>query len=105
MIKGVDKKIMAKTTESTFYCTRCGKRGIPIQRKKGAEREGGHLKKLYCVFCKDEVNHVECKSSYTHENFLFEYNNGNFDETGKRIMTYGQLKVKVMADENKRKDN
>ena len=83
---------MAKTIESNFYCTRCGKQGIPIQRKKGAEREGGHLKKLFCVSCKDEVNHVECKVSYTYENFLFEYENGNFDADGNRVRTYGQLR-------------
>ena len=30
--------------ESVFYCVACGRRGIPITRRRGAEREAGHLK-------------------------------------------------------------
>ena len=33
---------------SDFYCTECGRKGIPIIRIAGKEREAGHLKKLYC---------------------------------------------------------
>ena len=36
------------TTQSKFFCTKCGKEGIPVQRKCGQDREGGHLKKLSC---------------------------------------------------------
>ena len=77
-----------------FYCTLCGTKGIPIARRKGSEREAGHLKKLFCLKCKRETNHVECKpfSKYTYEDFLTEYNYFNFDENGNRIRTYGQLK-------------
>ena len=77
---------------SSFYCTCCGNKGIPIARWRGAERNAGHLKKIYCLKCKKEVNHVECKGSYTYNNFLFEFENHNFDENGNRIRTYGQLK-------------
>ena len=34
-------------TQSRFFCTKCGREGIPVHRKKGQQREGGHLKKLY----------------------------------------------------------
>ena len=37
---------MAKNIFDDFYCTSCGKKGIPIVRKAGAGRESGHLKKL-----------------------------------------------------------
>lgn len=90
-----------KSVVSDFYCTSCGRRGIPIQRKKGAEREGGHLKKLFCLNCQREVNHAECKGSYTYDNFLFEYENKNFDEQGNRIRTYGQLKELVYNGKEK----
>ena len=81
-------------TISDFYCTKCGKKGIPIARKLGHEREAGHLKKLYCLYCKQEWDHAECKpfSHYTHEDFLIEFNYNNFDETGIRKIPYRQLK-------------
>lgn len=71
---------------SNFYCTCCGNKGIPIFRVSGQEREPGHLKKLYCLFCQQEVNMVEVKPTgkYSLENFLIEYENGNFDNTGNR---------------------
>ena len=61
---------------SSFYCTCCGNKGIPIARWRGAERNAGHLKKIYCLKCKKEVNHVECKmfSKYDYEDFLLEFN-------------------------------
>ena len=30
------------TTTSDFYCLKCGKKGIPIARKIGSQREAGH---------------------------------------------------------------
>ena len=77
-----------------FYCTQCGEKGIPILRRLGAERNAGHLKKLFCLKCNKETNHAECKpfSKYTYEDFLVEFNYGNFDKEGNRIRTYGQLK-------------
>ena len=85
---------MSKYLESTFYCVKCGSKGIPIIRKKGAEREAGHLKKLYCLKCKEEVNHVECKpfTHYEYKDFLYELEFGNFDEKGNRKMQYGLVK-------------
>ena len=79
---------------SEFYCTQCSQKGLPIWRRTGAEREGGHLKKIYCLNCKKETNHVECKpfTKYSYEDFKTEYEYGNFDETGKRIRTYKELR-------------
>lgn len=88
---------MGYSNESDFYCVKCGKKGLPIWRKKGKEREAGHLKKLYCIYCKEEINHVECKpfTHYTYEDFLFEKENGNFDEQQNRILPYGLFKDKM----------
>lgn len=49
-------------TISQFYCTCCGRQGIPISRRMSRQREGGHLKKLYCVYCKKDTNHLEYRS-------------------------------------------
>lgn len=74
------KRKKEKFLISEFYCTYCGKKGLPVIRKEGRKREGGHLKKLYCLNCQKETNHVEIcpNSDYTYENFLQEYSNGNF---------------------------
>ena len=80
-----------------FYCTQCGGKGIPILRQLGKERNAGHLKKLYCLRCGKETNHVECKpfSKYEYKDFLVEFEKGNFDKNGNRIMTYGKLKEMI----------
>ena len=81
-----------KVTTSEFYCTKCGSRGIPIVRRVGKQREAGHLKKLYCLNCKEEVNHVEVKQSggYTIREFQAEFEKGNF-ENGERLMPYREF--------------
>lgn len=80
-------------TLSDFYCTNCGKKGIPIARRKGAQREPGHLKKLYCLNCGREINHVEVRpfGEYDKEDFYIEFKNHNFDEEGLRLIPYKQL--------------
>ena len=83
---------------SDFYCSQCGTKGLPVWRKGGAAREKGHLKKLFCLKCQKETNHIECNNNYTSEDFYFEFNNNNFDEDGKRRMTYKQLRS-VMENE------
>ena len=83
--------------DSTFYCIKCGTKGIPIVRKRGKAREAGHLKKLYCLKCGKEINHVECKefTHYTKHDFDLERKYGNFDENQNRIMPYGLFRNKI----------
>ena len=87
-------------TDNLYYCTQCGLRGMPIVRMKGKEREAGHLKKLWCLNCQKETNHVECRpfSNYGYQDFMFEFENGNFDENGLRKMTIGELKNKLIKE-------
>lgn len=82
---------------SDFYCVFCGKQGIPIPRKASKTHEAGHLKRLFCVHCGKETNHVEIRpfGRYTHEDFEVEYTNGNFDKEGNRKMTYGELRAAI----------
>jgi hypothetical protein len=69
-----------KVTVSRMFCTQCGREGIPIPRRPGSQREAGHLKKLYCNWCKEETNHAEVRSfgSYTKEDFDLEFKLGRF---------------------------
>ena len=82
---------------SEFYCTQCGTKGLPIWRRAGKEREAGHLKKLYCLKCQKETNHVECKENthYQYEDFKLEYEYGNFSEEGLRKQKYGELRSDI----------
>ena len=86
-----------------FYCCICGERGIPIPRRKGAEREAGHLKKIFCLHCGQETNHAECipNTKYDKTDFWTEYYNNNFDKDGNRIRTYGELRRMINNGEIK----
>lgn len=72
---------------NTFYCIQCGNKNYSIPRRKNAQREAGHLKRLYCPYCGKEINHAECSEfgPYTSAEFYIEFDEGNFDiETGMR---------------------
>lgn len=86
------------TIMSEFYCTQCGNRGIPVHRRKGKFREAGHLKKLFCLYCGKEQNHVEIRpmiGEYTYEDFRIEFENGNFTPEGQRKETWRQCEARV----------
>ncbi len=82
---------------SDFYCVCCGKKGIPVLRRIGKEKEPGHLKKLFCIYCGREVNHAEVRPNgkYTYVDFSIEYHFGNFTKDGDRILPYKQFEAKV----------
>ena len=42
----------------SFYCSKCGFE-IPLPRKKSKRKEPAHLKRLYCIRCKEEINFIE----------------------------------------------
>lgn len=81
-------------TFSQFYCTQCGNRSFDIPRKVGQERKSGHLKKIWCFHCNAEVNFVEVKpfTKYDYEDFLLEFEGGNFTPEGERKQPYGEFK-------------
>lgn len=77
---------MSNISQSRFFCTECGNENITVFRARGHRRETGHLKKLYCIHCRKEVNHAEItnKNSYSYEDFLEEFECGRF-VNGERI--------------------
>lgn len=85
---------------SEMYCTSCGRKGIAIPRKNGKYREPGHLKNLYCIYCRKNCNHAEVRdmySDYNYEDFLLEFENGNFDEDGNRKEPYRIFRGKILS--------
>lgn len=75
---------MAKYEEHQFYCLLCGKPGIPLRRKAGFQHESMHRKKLYCPYCKTEVNHVEIRNLDEKEKFLKNFNSGVYQNEAEK---------------------
>lgn len=69
-----------KSEEHSFYCCRCGKKGLPIQRPCGMKRERGHKKNLYCIYCKEVINHVECTTAEEVAAFKEAFENGEYQK-------------------------
>ena len=70
---------MAKNYQThRFFCIKCGKEGIPLARKQGHKHERFHRKKLYCPYCRMEINHVECQTDEDVYNFRADFEEGVF---------------------------
>ena len=83
--------------DNHFNCTRCGNQGIPLSRRNSRGREAGHLKKLWCLNCKKEVNHVEWKefSHYDYIDFCAEFMGDNFTNEGDRKVPFKKFKQNI----------
>lgn len=75
--------------EHNFYCIRCGNKGIPLSRNRGHQHSRFHRKKLYCMTCKEEVNHVECKNLEDVEAFKDAFNAGYFKQEAEMSVAHG----------------
>lgn len=71
-----------------FYCLKCGKLGIPIMRQRGHEHGKYHRKKLYCIFCKEEVNHMECRTDEEVREFKDAFERGEFIDEAEESVSY-----------------
>lgn len=71
---------MARMTSHDFYCMKCGNKGIPLSRSVGHQHAKHHRKKLYCVYCKIDVNHIECRNMMEVNQFKEDFENGVFKD-------------------------
>ena len=79
-----------KTDLHTFYCINCGNKGFDIPRDHGHQHKNMHRKKLYCIYCKEEWNHVECKDMWDVEEFKENFVNGVYkNEVEESLATCG----------------
>lgn len=80
------KRVVRDFLISDMYCCKCGNRGLSIPRKNGRYREAGHLKKIFCYHCGEEVNHAEIRpiGDYNLADFKLEFDMGRFVD-GERI--------------------
>jgi hypothetical protein len=61
-----------------FYCLLCGKKSYTLPRKDCKRKEKFHRKKLYCLNCRCEVNHIELKSDAEVYEFKKAFEDGLF---------------------------
>lgn len=71
---------MAKYEEHKFYCLLCGRPGIPLRRKIGFQHGPMHRKKLYCPYCKVEVNHMEIRTFDEEQKFIKNFKRGVYKD-------------------------
>ena len=64
----------------TFWCIRCGNKGLDLQRKVNHRHGKHHRKKLWCPWCKMEVNHIECRNDEEIREFRENWLAGAYEE-------------------------
>ena len=79
---------MCKGQTHEFICINCGRVGIPIFRRDGKYKEQFHRKKLYCLYCHTEVNHIEVRNEFEKADILEAFENGEFVEEAKASMLF-----------------
>ena len=69
-----------------FYCLNCGKKSMVLPRRVGFQHGALHRKKLYCPYCKTEVNHIEVKNVEQEKEFLTNFINGVYEDEARESM-------------------
>lgn len=77
-----------KTVMHDFYCLKCGKKGLPVHRRIGHQYEKFHRKKLYCFYCQEEVNHMECRNQAEIDEFKDAFERGEFVDEAEESVSY-----------------
>lgn len=79
---------MKNYREHKFYCINCGREGLPLMRQVGHQHEWMHRKKLYCPWCKVEINHIECKTQEDVEIFKENFEKGLYRDEAQESLAY-----------------
>lgn len=77
---------MSKINIHDFYCINCGKKAMSLPRPQARKREQFHRKKLYCPWCKKEINCIECNNNIEVEEFKQRFKNNEFIQEAKISM-------------------
>ena len=77
-----------KMENHDFYCLKCGKKGLNVYRRQGFQHGKYHRKKLYCIHCKEEVNHMECRTQEEIDEFKTAFERGEFIDEAEESISY-----------------
>lgn len=78
-------------TLHSFYCINCGRKSMELFRKVGFQHGKDHRKKMWCPWCKAEINHVETRNLDEEFKFREAFNNGSFTEEAQKSLDYVRL--------------
>ena len=73
---------------SDFYCLHCGKKAMTLPRKASKKRPAHHRKKLYCPWCKQEINCIECRTDEEVFEFKNLFSKGEFENEQADSISY-----------------
>lgn len=79
---------MIKYVSHDFYCIQCGQKIYPLMRKKGTIKKKFHRKRLYCPYCKQEINCIEIRNDAEEFEFKEAFENGDFKEEAQESARY-----------------
>lgn len=79
---------MAKYISHNFFCIQCGKAVYPIMRKEGKMKEKFHRKRLYCPYCKQEINCIEVRNDIEELEFKEAYEKGEYREEAEESIKF-----------------
>jgi uncharacterized protein with PIN domain len=83
---------MGRSSEfHSFHCINCGNKAYELVRKKGHQYPKFHRKKMYCPFCKEEINMVECKNPMEVFEFKEDFERGVYNEEAKESLAYVRM--------------
>ncbi len=71
---------MAKYSEHSFYCMKCGNKMMSLPRRDSHNYSKHHRKKLWCPWCKMEINHIECRNDEEIKEFRENWLAGAYQE-------------------------
>ena len=74
--------------EHKFFCLICGRPGISLPRKKGHRHAAMHRKKLYCPWCKKDVNHIEITTPEEEKQFKEDFLNGVYENEAEESLDF-----------------
>ena len=71
---------------SSFYCPSCGKKAMDLPRPRSLTRQSFHRKKLYCPWCKETYNCIECRNEIERQVFITDWEDGVYEEEAHAVL-------------------
>lgn len=77
-----------QTVIHDFYCMNCGKKAIPLARAASMRHSKHHRKQMYCIWCKETVNMIECRNDEEVFEFKENFEKGLYKDEAKDSIDY-----------------
>ena len=71
---------------SSFYCPKCGKKAMDLPRQRSLTRQAFHRKKLYCPWCQDTYNCIECHNEIERQYFIEDWEAGEYEAEAQPVL-------------------